>query len=119
MGWVFTYPWRYFQGGDAVYLDLGLRFKQRAGDFIMSRSCVLNHMTMPITVGQRWGNTWFTKANILETPIPAILCDEPGCSASYTSKSGLQWHKKKFHSKKASVEEMAEDGVFDEEMVLD
>ena len=99
-GWVITYLWKDFEGRDAVYLDLALRFKQRAGDFIMSRSCVLTHMTMPITAGQRWGNTWFTKANILETPIPDIFCDEPGCSKSYTSLSGLQWHKSKRHGEK-------------------
>lgn len=101
-GWVITYPWMDFEGGDAVYLDLALRFKQRAGDFIMSRSCVLSHMTMPITAGQRWGNTWFTKANILERPIANIFCDEPGCTSSYTSPAGLQWHKSKDHSEEKS-----------------
>lgn len=115
-GWVITYPWMDFEGGDAVYLDLALRFKQRAGDFIMSRSCVLSHMTMPITSGQRWGNTWFTKANILETPIPTFLCDEPGCSASYVTKSGLTWHKKKDHAKDGGVEDNAGDHVIDDGM---
>lgn len=52
-GWVFTYPWMDFESGDAVYVDLALRFRQRAGDFIMSRSCVLTHMNMLITTGQR------------------------------------------------------------------
>lgn len=113
-GWVITYPWMDFEGGDAVYLDLALRFKQRAGDFVMSRSGVLNHMTMPITVGQRWGNTWFTKANILETPIPDIFCDELGCSASYTTQGGLQWHKDKFHSKDGAVENTAGDHLIDD-----
>ena len=94
-GWVITYPWMDFEGGDVVYLDLALRFKQRAGDFIMSRSCVLSHMTMPVTAGQRWGNTWFTKADILEPRIPDIFCDEPGCSTSYTTRGG----KSKHHSK--------------------
>lgn len=104
-GWVFTYPWMDFEGGDAVYLDLALRFKQRAGDFIMSRSCVLNHMTMPITAGQRWGSTWFTKANILEPPIPNIFCDEPGCSASYITQGGLRWHKRKYHNDDHAVDD--------------
>lgn len=115
-GWVFTYPWMKFEGGDAVYLDLGLRFKQRAGDFIMSRSCVLVHMTMRIISGQRWGNTWFTKAKVLETPVATFLCKEPGCAASYVSQSGLQWHKTKYHSKDVAV---GEDDVVDDEMLLE
>ena len=89
----------------------------------MSRPCVLSHMTMPITSGQRWGNTWFTKANILETPIPTFLCDEPGCSASYVSQGGLKWHKEKTHGKEriAGAEEDDEmssgenDGILSEE----
>ena len=122
-GWVITYPWMDFDGGDAVYLDLGLRFKQRAGDFIMSRSCVLNHMTMRITAGQRWGNTWFTKADILETKIPNFFCDEPGCTKSYFSLSGLRWHRNKDHKKDDVVlaqqgEEVESDGAeLDEEML--
>lgn len=112
MGWVITYPWMDFEGGDAVYLDLALRFKQRAGDFIMSRSCVLSHMTMPIIAGQRWGNTWSTKAGILNPPIPNIFCNEPGCSASYTTQGGLQWHKSKYHSKSLAVEQGAGSEVF-------
>lgn len=116
-GWVITYPWKDFEGGDAVYLDLALRFKQRAGDFAMTRSSALNHMTMRITAGQRWGNTWFTKAKILEPPVANIFCDEPGCSASYVTLAGLQWHKSKYHSKDGALEESAgdlvvEDGVF-------
>lgn len=116
-GWVITYPWMDFEGGDAVYLDLALRFKQRAGDFIMSRSCVLSHMTMPITAGQRWGNTWFTKANVLETPVPGLFCDEPGCSASYVSKGGLNWHKRKAHGKDDAVEDNGGDHVVDDEVL--
>ena len=116
-GWVFTYPWRYFEGGDAVYPDLGLRFRQRAGDIIMSRSCVLNHMTMWITAGQRWGNTWFTKANILETPGPAILCDEPGCTASYVTQGGLEWHKKKYHPKGDATVQSAGDHVVNDGVI--
>lgn len=116
-GWVITYPWKDFEGGDAVYLDLALRLKQRAGDFIMSRSCVLIHMTMRITAGQRWGSTWFTKANILETPTPNIFCDEPGCFASYVTKGGLEWHKKRYHTKDNAVLQSAGDHIVDDGML--
>lgn len=116
-GWVFNYPWMDFEGGDAVYVDLALRFKQRAGDFIMSRSCVLTHMTMLITAGQRWGNTWFTKADILETPIADNFCQEPGCSASYTSPNGLQWHRKRYHIKDSPVEKDTGGLVVDDGML--
>ena len=58
-----------FEGRDAVLLDPTLRLKQRTGAFNMSRLYVLDHMTMPITADQRWGNTWFTKANILDTAV--------------------------------------------------
>ena len=160
-----------FEGGDAIYLDLGLRFKQRAGDIIMSRSCVLVHMTMRIISGQRctyfsellstffeskleWrdylreqnplpplllllphfshnlsiplrrnnadseicagGNTWFTKADILETPVATFFCNEPGCTASYVSSSGLSWHRRKYHSKDAAMVEGTGDDVGDD-----
>ena len=117
-GWVISYPWMDFEGGDAVYLDLALRFKQRAGDFIMSRSCRLSHMTMPITAGQRWGNTWFTKAKILETPILTFFCDEPGCASSYTTPGGLRWHRDKYHGKKDGAASGAEDHVDDGELSI-
>ena len=116
-GWVITYPWMEFEGGDAVYLELALRFKQRAGDFIMSRSCVLSHMTMPITAGQRWGNTWFTKADVLETRIANIFCDEPGCSKSFSTPTGLRGHKKNDHSKGNVVETSVEDDVIGDELL--
>lgn len=87
-----TYPWGNFTGGEVVFLELGLRFGQEAGDILMAPAAVLLHMVLPTTSGDRYSHVWFTKQNVLEPPQHKYFCNIKGCADGFSQKTGLTKH---------------------------
>ena len=76
-GWVATSPWGNWTGGESVFPALRVKFIQRAGDVLFSRSARLVHFVTPI-VGHRYCQTHFTKKDLLESApklYPCGWCD--------------------------------------------
>ena len=91
-GWTISYPWGNFTGGDLVFLDLGIRLEQRAGDMLMAPASVLTHFVLPHSDGDRFSHVWFTKANIFDPPVPKFFCNIGRCTSDYKTMDGLYAH---------------------------
>ena len=96
-GWVATNCWGQFEGGLAVFPDLAVSLKQEAGDLVFSRSAVLVHWVTPVTQGQRFGSTRFTKQFVLRPCKPEWYCPEVDCPKGYMHKPELKQHMRKKH----------------------
>jgi len=91
-GWTITYPLGNFTGGEVVFLDLGLKFGQQAGDILMAPASVLTHMVLPHQGGDRYSHVWFTKADVMDPPEHKYFCNIGLCTVGYKQKAGLQTH---------------------------
>ena len=96
-GLVLSYPWHDFTGGDQIYLEVGMRFHQEAGDLLVAPSQYLTHMGLEIESGQRVGHTFSMKQRTYSPPKYQYFCDE--CDKAFTYNSGLLMHKKIDHPK--------------------
>jgi hypothetical protein len=56
-GVVITFPSGLFKkGGEVGFLDLGLRFDQKAGDLLIAPSAACIHLVMPHSDGDRYSD---------------------------------------------------------------
>lgn len=79
-----------FEGGLPVFPALGMIFNQRPGDILFARSALLEHWVTPITGGERYSLTNFTKGNVM-CPAPITdTCDL--CGRGYSKKGNLVYH---------------------------
>jgi hypothetical protein len=96
-GWVASYSFGSFRGGNAVFPELWARLGQTAGDLLFSRSAVLEHWIWEITEGQRFGNARFMKDNILNPPQPTFMCRRNCVDRKIMSQKSLNRHYKMIH----------------------
>ena len=96
-GLVLTYPWDNFTGGDQIYLEVGMRFHQQAGDLLVAPSQLLTHLGLKIKSGQRVGHTFSMSQKIYSLSEGRFFCDE--CGKGYSGSKGLLYHKAHVHLK--------------------
>lgn len=84
-GWVASYCFESFKGGNAVFPECRVRLGQRASDLLFSKSVVLEHWTREITEGQRFRKARFMKDNILNPPQPTFMCSRKCIDRTFMS----------------------------------
>lgn len=73
-GWVTTNCWGTFEGGLPAFSALEMVFDQRPVDLVFARSTVLEHWVTPITAGERYGQTHFTKKFVMDASSRGYEC---------------------------------------------
>ena len=95
-GFVATFPsWKPFTGGDAIYVELGMRFRQEAGDLTFAPAQRITHLNLPVESGERISHVLSMKGEIFEAPEQPFGCEQ--CDKRYTIKGSLTQHRKKKH----------------------
>lgn len=94
-GVVITCPSGPFKkGGEVGFLELGLRFDQKAGDLLIAPSAACIHLVMPHSDGDRYSDVWFTKELVLNPPDRLFSCNVHGCNETFIRENGCMHHQR-------------------------
>ena len=91
-GWGATNCWCTFEGGLPAFGALNLVFNQKPMDLMFARSAVLEHWLTPITLGERYCQTHFTKKFVMDPSSRDYECY--WCGTGFASNRSLRrhWH---------------------------